>query len=45
MKVLAMYLLTMLVIMMFILKYYDHFDGYHRIYKILELNDIINKSL
>lgn len=27
------------------LKYYDHFDGYHRIYKIPELNDIINKLL
>lgn len=27
------------------LKYYDHFDGYHRIYKIPELNDIINKIL
>ena len=24
------------------LKYYDHFDGYHRIYKIPELNEIIN---
>lgn len=24
------------------LKYYDHFDGYHRIYKIPELNKIIN---
>ncbi len=27
------------------LKYYDHFDGYHRIYKIPELNEIINKLL
>ena len=27
------------------LKYYNHFDGYHRIYKIPELNDIINKLL
>lgn len=27
------------------LKYYDHFDGYHRIYKIPELNDIISKLL
>ncbi len=27
------------------LKYYDHFDAYHRIYKIPELNDIINKLL
>lgn len=27
------------------LKYYNHFDSYHRIYKIPELNDIINKLL
>lgn len=27
------------------LEYYDHFDGYHRIYKIPELNDIIDKLL
>ena len=27
------------------LKYYNHFDGYHRIYKIPELNDLINKIL
>ena len=27
------------------LKYYNHFDGYHRIYKIPELNDLINKLL
>lgn len=27
------------------LKYYDHFDGYHRIYKIPELNEIINDLL
>lgn len=27
------------------LKYYDHFDGYHRIYKIPELNEIVNKLL
>lgn len=27
------------------LKYYNHFDGYHRIYKIPELNEIINKLL
>ena len=26
-------------------KYYNHFDGYHRIYKIPELNDLINKLL
>lgn len=27
------------------LKYYNHFDGYHRIYKIPELNELINKIL
>ena len=27
------------------LKYYNHFDGYHRIYKIPELNEIIDKVL
>ena len=27
------------------LKYYNHFDGYHRIYKIPELNEIINNLL
>lgn len=27
------------------LKYYDHFDGYHRIYKIPELNELINNLL
>lgn len=27
------------------LKYYDHFDGYHRIYKIPELNELINELL
>lgn len=27
------------------LKYYNHFDGYHRIYKIPELNELINKLL
>jgi len=27
------------------LKYYNHFDGYHRIYKIPELNEIINKII
>lgn len=27
------------------LEYYDHFDGYHRIYKIPELNDLIDKLL
>ena len=27
------------------LKYYNHFDGYHRIYKIPELNEIINNIL
>lgn len=27
------------------LKYYNHFDGYHRIYKIPELIDLINKLL
>lgn len=27
------------------LKYYNHFDGYHRIYKIPELNEIISKLL
>lgn len=27
------------------LKYYNHFDGYHRIYKIPELNDLINTLL
>lgn len=27
------------------LKYYNHFDGYHRIYKIPELVDLINKLL
>lgn len=27
------------------LKYYNHFDGYHRIYKIPELNELINKVL
>lgn len=27
------------------LKYYNHFDGYHRIYKVPELNDLINKVL
>ena len=26
-------------------KYYNHFDGHHRIYKIPELNDLINKLL
>lgn len=27
------------------LKYYNHFDGYHRIYKIPELNELINKLI
>ncbi|MDE6142264.1 MAG: inositol monophosphatase, partial [Bacilli bacterium] len=27
------------------LEYYDHFDGYHRIYKIPELNNLIEKLL
>jgi len=27
------------------LKNYNHFDGYHRIYKIPELNEIINNLL
>ncbi len=27
------------------LKYYNHFDGYHRIYKIPELNDLINNII
>lgn len=27
------------------LKYYNHFDGYHRIYKIPELNEIIDRLL
>lgn len=27
------------------LDYYNHFDGYHRIYKIPELNELINKLL
>ena len=27
------------------LPYYNHFDGYHRIYKIPELNELINKLL
>lgn len=27
------------------LKYYNHFDGYHRIYKIPELNELINNIL
>ena len=27
------------------LQYYNHFDGYHRIYKIPELNELINKVL
>lgn len=27
------------------LKYYNHFDGYHRIYKIPELTELINKIL
>ncbi len=27
------------------LQYYNHFDGYHRIYKIPELNELINKIL
>lgn len=27
------------------LKYYNHFDGYHRIYKIPELNQLINELL
>ncbi len=27
------------------LKYYNHFDGYHRIYKVPELIDLINKLL
>lgn len=27
------------------LEYYDHFDGYHRIYKIPELNDLIDKLI
>ena len=27
------------------LKYYNHFDGYHRIYKIPELNELINKVI
>ncbi len=27
------------------LQYYDHFDGYHRIYRIPELNDLIDKLL
>lgn len=27
------------------LKYYNHFDGYHRIYKIPELNEIIDKII
>ena len=27
------------------LKYYNHFDGYHRIYKIPELNEIIDNLL
>ena len=27
------------------LKYYNHFDGYHRIYKIPELNELIDKIL
>ena len=27
------------------LEYYNHFDGYHRIYKIPELNEIIDKLL
>lgn len=27
------------------LKYYNHFDGYHRIYKIPELTELINKII
>ena len=27
------------------LKYYNHFDGYHNIYKIKELNELINNLL
>ena len=27
------------------LENYNHFDGYHRIYKIPELNDLINSYL
>ena len=27
------------------LQYYNHFDGYHRIYKIPELNELINELL
>ena len=27
------------------LQYYNHFDGYHRIYKIPELNELINKII
>lgn len=27
------------------LKYYNHFDGYHRIYKIPELNEIIDENI
>ncbi len=27
------------------LKYYNHFDGYHRIYKIPELTELVNKIL
>ena len=27
------------------LQYYNHFDGYHRIYKISELNELINKII
>ena len=27
------------------LKYYNHFDGYHRIYKIPELNELLNELL
>ena len=27
------------------LKYYNHFDGYHNIYKIPELNELLNKLI
>ncbi len=27
------------------LKYYNYFDGYHRIYKITDLTELINKIL
>ena len=37
--------LTFILSFLFILKYYNHFDGYHRIYKIPELNELIDKLL